>query len=404
MKNPFVPMILSSALVFTAASLFADDEGGSASDAKPKSTTLNGAFESLQSDELDAGTEQITSLKVKKVLAQGTKVAKGQTVCWFETEDVDDKIKEAQKALRQAELTFADDEFAFEQFVATQKLDRESAERTFQTAKQAYDNFVQVDFDRQKKSAEFGLVTAEASLANAMEELKQLEQMYKEDDLTEESEEIVLKRAKQAVDSAKFRFEGTRIQTERSLKQSIPRSQAEQKATMTRAQMAHAKSIRDLNVAKQRKEIEMADKREKIKEQRENFKSLQQERKNLFVKASRDGILYHGKLNRGKVGDKPTTLVEGATVTSTQTLVTVANSSTLQIRASVPEKDIAAIKVGSKGKVKITAYADLEIVATVKSVGAVPYAGTNYDCVLSVKIPKAATVVPGMTCQVTFTE
>ena len=39
--------------------------------------------------------------------------------------------------------------------------------------------------------------------------------MYEADDPTEESEEIVLKRAKQAVEAAQFRLEGVEIQSNR---------------------------------------------------------------------------------------------------------------------------------------------------------------------------------------------
>ena len=52
--------------------------------------------------------------------------------------------------------------------------------------------------------------------------------MYKEDDLTEASEEIVLKRARQAVENAQFRLEGVEISTERSITQSLPNTVANQ--------------------------------------------------------------------------------------------------------------------------------------------------------------------------------
>ena len=110
-----------------------------------------------------------------------------------------------------------EDEAAYVAFKAGQVLDKAAAERALKLAKQAFDNYQQVDRDRSVANANFSLKSAEASLANAMEELKQLEQMYKEDELTEESEEIVLKRAQQAVESAEFRFEGTKVQTERTL-------------------------------------------------------------------------------------------------------------------------------------------------------------------------------------------
>ncbi len=402
-KSFLLSLVCSAALIAFPATVRADEEEGSASDVKPKVTSVTGVFEAIVAKEVSAGTEQIKSLKVKKVVPHGTVVKKGQNVVWFESEDVDKKIKEAQEALQLAELTFRDEEFAHEQFVETQKLDRAAAERTFQKAKQDFDNYVQVDHERQIESAKFSLKSSRASLANVMEELKQLEQMYKEDDLTEESEEIVLKRAKQSVESAEFRLKGTEISTERSLKQSIPRSEAIQKDTYSRAQMAHAKSIRDLNTARRRSEIEMAQKKEKFNKQKDDFKALQEERKALVAKSPVDGIAYHGKLTRGKVSDKPSTLAEGSAVTSEQVLLTVAQPGRLQIRVDLKESDLPHVAVGTKGKVKVAAAPDRELVATVKSVSLVPYAGAKFDCVLAVKVPKGASIVPGMTCTVEFT-
>ena len=382
----------------------AADEPESASDTKPKVTTVSGTFEAIRSHSLAAETEQLKALKIKKILPHGSEVTKGQNVVWFETEDADKQIKEAARSLRLAELTFQDEELGYQQFQESQKLDKAAADRTFQKAKQDYDNFVQVDLERQIESAHFSLKNAIASRDNVMEELTQLEQMYREDDLTEESEEIVLKRAKQAVENAEFRLKGTRVSTERALKQSIPRSRAEKDAAFTRAQLAHAKSMHGLNTARQRREIEMNQKQEKLQETQDDFKKLQQERKKLVVRAPADGIVFHGKLSRGKVSDKPSTLAEGTSVTNKQVLATLAEPGKLQIRVDLQEKDLTQVVVGAKGKVKVAAYPDRDLTATVKSVSKVPYAGTKYDCVLAVKMPRVEpAIVPGMTCTIEFT-
>ena len=56
------------------------------------------------------------------------------------------------------------------------------------------------------------------------EELRQLEKMYKADDITEETEQIVLKRARDTVERAKFRVEIRQIIRDQSLKLAIPRA------------------------------------------------------------------------------------------------------------------------------------------------------------------------------------
>ena len=63
-------------------------------------------------------------------------------------------------------------------------------------------------------------------LEYVQEELKQLEKMYKADDLTEETEEIVLKRARNNVDQMKFFTEMVKYEHDRDKEIDLPRSLA----------------------------------------------------------------------------------------------------------------------------------------------------------------------------------
>ena len=222
-----MPLKFSPLLVLLAASIFSSfataQEATKTEEEQPVAeVTLTGTFEAVQSSELIVNADELKSLVIRNVVPHGSKVRKGQVVASFETEPVDEKIEAGQYSLQLARISMEEDEAAYVAFKACQVLDKAAAERALKLAKQDFDNYQQVDRDRSVANAHFSLKSAEASLANAMEELKQLEQMYKEDELTEESEEIVLKRAQQAVESAEFRFEGTKVQTERTLQQSIP--------------------------------------------------------------------------------------------------------------------------------------------------------------------------------------
>ena len=66
----------------------------------------------------------------------------------------------------------------------------------------------QIDLPYEKKAAAMTLKSYRDSLAYATEELNQLKKMYEADDLTEETEEIILQRTKNQVDRAKFLLEG----------------------------------------------------------------------------------------------------------------------------------------------------------------------------------------------------
>ncbi len=368
-------------------------------EAPPKNVTLTGVFEAVQSSELSAGTEELAALKIRKIVPHGTKVRKGQTVVWFETEDVDKKIEAAEVAHRLAELDLEDAEFGFEQFLEAQELDRAAAERSRHAARQTHDNYVQTDRDRSVLSAEFSLKSAQASYDNAAEELKQLEQMYKEDELTEESEEIVLKRAKQAVENAQYRLDSTEIQTERTLKQTIPRQAEQAEDTLARAELAFQKAVRTLELAKAKQTIDLQQKRKKFQDETANLEAMQAERRKLVVVAPHDGIAFHGALTRGKLSDKPSSLKADSSVTSKQVLITLVNPKQLQIRTELTEALLKQVTTGMTGTASANALNDLVLNVRVKQAANVPFANNKFDCVLAIRKGNIDNVIPGTTCE-----
>lgn len=403
-SNVIPAIVVSLGLWLSATSvLLADQEPKSPSDEKPGVTKIGGLFEAVEAHEVAARTEQVDALEIKKIVPHGIRVKRGQNLIWFETEDLDKKIKDAETDLRLAKLALDKDEFEHQQFMETQKLDRAAAERTRKEAQQDFDNFVQVDRQREAKSAEFNLKSSRASLENAMEELQQLQQMYEEDDLTEESEEIVLKRAKRAVEFAQHRLEGTEIQSERTVNQGIPRSQAKNDDTLARAQLAYQKSLQDLASTRQRREIELRRKRDKFTEQQEKLNELKEERRRIVLTSPIDGIVLHGKLTRGRISDKPSVLDEGSKVTPQQVLATVVDPRRLQIRVDLEEKHLSLATPGAKCTVKAKALPEFEAAGTIKSVSLVPYAGAKYDCIATFRASRQQpAILPTMTCELQF--
>ena len=72
-----------------------------------------------------------------------------------------------------------------------------------------------------------------------MEELIQLRKMYEADDLTEETEEIILQRTQNDVNRMKFSLEGAKIRKDKALKLEIPQSVSEKKDSFEKKILAH---------------------------------------------------------------------------------------------------------------------------------------------------------------------
>ena len=392
--------------VLLACVVLAQDEKpeveGARQETQPAAKAV-GYFEPVGAAELAAGTEQIKSLVIKQIVPHGTQVKKGQALVWFKSDDVDKQLDDAEAALRLAELKQQEAAFTQQQFLKIQALDLAVATRAKRDAQQAYDNFVKVDRDQRIASTGFNLKSSNASLENAMEELKQLEKMYKEDELTEESEEIVLKRAKRAVENAQFRLKVAEIAASRSLEQVIPREQEQQDDTIARALLAFDKARRGLDLDRQRKEIEVAKGKKAFAKQKQDMDTMRADRKQMVLRAPADGVVYHGTLARGKLGEKPSSLATDVTVTNKQVLVTLVNPRALQIRVDLPETALRHVKPGSKGVASAKAFPDRKLEITVKSVSLIPMSNGKHDCVVNVRLDgNEPAIAAGMACNVEF--
>lgn len=392
------------ALIVFAPPVTAQEEPESASDAtKAKPISVAGVVEATVSHELTPNTEEIESWTIKRILPHGSSVKKGQPIVWFETEDAEKQLKTAEQDFRLAKLALDDEEFKYEQFLETQRLDREAAVRAITKARKDHDHFVQIDRPRMLTVSEFSVKRAMGSVENAKEELAQLEQMYRDDDMTEESEKIVLKRAQRSVESAEFQLEGAKIQSDLMINRGIEEQAAENADALERAELKHRQTLRDLEYARSKRDIEMTKKRDAFKEQVAKIEKLRGERRQVVVKSPIDGLVLHGKLNRGRISEKPSALKSKSKVTGNQVIATVVQEGKVRIRVDLAENDLPTVKPGATCAVTFAALPGDSATGVVKTVGRVPYAATKYDCVVTLKkFKNSKSLLPAMTCTLEF--
>lgn len=418
----FLSLILITAALLTAghrSSLAADDaakqesadsektDSSAAEPEKPKPADVvkvDGVFEAVHSWELIHDHDQIPTLKIERILPHGTVVTKGQTVVWFDSESIDKQLATAETELKLAELAAADDQFAYDQFLETQKLDRAAAERARDQARQNYDNYVKVDREQTIENAKFSLKNSQYYLNNAVEELTQLTQMYEEDGLTEESEEIVMKRAQQAVESAEFNLKTTEVRTNRIVDQAIPLRDATEEAELAKANMTYDKAIRDLTSSKQQRDLKRQQAARELAEKDKDFQTLRQQRKAIVMTAPGDGILLHGELTRGALAAKPSSLEAGSQVNQDQVVATVVNPDQLRVRLELSETQLASVAPDMECVIKPTSMPDHSLAGTVARVDKVPFAAKKLDGVVKLKGKIDPSIVPTMTCSVEFTK
>ncbi len=345
--------------------------------------------------------EEWTTLKVAEIADQGAAVEKGDLLLRFETDGIDKQIQSLEFSVRLAELAFEQTRRELALLEKTAPLDLELAKRTKAEADDAREYFQEVDKALQIESANRSVDSSKFQLEYASEELDQLKKMYLADDLTEETEEIILKRTERQVESAEYFLKLAKIRNKRLLEVELPRREVTIDDTAVRADLALRRAEVTLPLAVDRKQIELAKQEFDLEQSRSKLEKLKADRDLLDVRSPVSGVVYHGIWDDG-TWSLPATikaqLKVGGTLPAAKPVMCVVRPQPLSLRTTVAEKDVAKMQVGIEGEVVPTAFPDTTLPCTVSSVAPYPVEPGKFAVEIDVETGDVERLVPGMTC------
>jgi HlyD family secretion protein len=367
--------------------------------------SLNGLFESSRMKEVSIPVQSWGELQVLDALPQGALVKKGESLVTLDLKKIDAKIRTSRhelaildldRKIAKADLKLAEIVFPLE--LATLERKNKETQEDLARHKSVHRPF-------NEKAAAFSLKASQESLSYAEEELRQLKKMYEADDLTEETEEIILQRAENSVERSKFSLEAAKIRNEQTLRFEFPRDDLQIKEAAKRNELTlqTTRKIRPAELEKKRLEVIKLD---RLHDQAmENLARLEQDRKTMTVPSPAAGIVYRGSFDRGKwSGSSPfqNRLRRGGALKPHEIFMTVVSPQPMFVRAMVDEKDLRLIKKGSQGKVLTMAYPNLKMKGTIREISSTPVAPGKYDVILDIDLPKEKEMVTpklGMACK-----
>jgi HlyD family secretion protein len=367
--------------------------------------TLEGVFEAAEMVPVTLRPEVWSSLVVVKAVEQGTSVKQGEPIIWLETKKIDEQLRDLRYSRDLARIALRQAEESLNHLKETAPLDLAQAERAKQIADDDLSYFLDVDLPLRKKSAERSLDQAHFNLEYTQEELNQLEKMYRADDLTEETEEIILKRARRSVETAQFFLESAKIRTKRTLETELPRQEEQVKESAVRQSFALQKIQATQPMQIRQKELELEKLQYERQKSDENYEKLQQDRDSLTIRAPADGIVYYGECVRGKWNNGGTMakqLQKGGSLSANQVYMTIVQTRPIFVRADVPEKDLQHVLRGVTGKAIPAALPMTRLSAIVDHVSPIPISAGTFDARIQVALEnqEAEPLVPGMACKV----
>jgi len=365
--------------------------------------TLEGVFQAEKTAEVFVRPQEWAGLTVLKAVEHGAVVHRGDLLLALDPEKIDRAISELRADMKINDLSLKEAEEQTRALEKSGPLDIEAANRAGRIAQEDWKQYLDVIKPLSIKLADFNLKMAQEMLEYQEEEYRQLKKMYRADELTEETEKIVLKRAEDAVQRARFNLEIAKAVHDEARKLLLPRTEEKARDATRRAEIETARAKITLPVALTLQQLKL----EKLKVERtkseERLEKLLADREAMTVKAPLDGVVYYGRFARGKwqAGLAADPFRRGAPVTPNDVLMTVVELRPLAVRATAAETQVQYLHTGLAGIAVPGGFPNMKLSAVVQSVSAVPTNATTFDVHFTLGTEALSeAVVPAMTCEV----
>ncbi len=365
---------------------------------------LAGIFDAVKASPISLAPEMWNSMSVVKAVSHGSEVKKGDVLVELETKKLAKAIRKAELAqplsnlgLKLAELELIELEKWTPVNLANQKRSKEQAKEDL-----AY--FEKTDRAHREKAASQNLKQSSQYLSYAREELEQLQKMYAADDLTEETEEIIVTRAKNSVEGAQFRMDSMKLSTARTLNTTLPREHLSLRDRTKSAEIAWEKLSESLPQSLNKKRLEVEKMKRDQTESSENLADMKKDLTACTIRAPHDGVVYYGANTRGKwatasmVGKK---LIPGGKLMPHEVFMSVVQTQALRVQTSIPENKLALVKKGLPAKITANATPDTSMKGELVSMSRIPLTTGGFPGTLGITTDTKG-LYPGMSCKVLF--
>jgi multidrug efflux pump subunit AcrA (membrane-fusion protein) len=343
---------------------------------------LDGTFVARKMEEVALRPEVWTDYEIEDIVEHGAKVHKGQRLVKFDDEKINQSIQDMELEQRLSDLLITKAEEDMPRLEKTLKLDFADADRANDNAKADLKRYNEVDRPMAVKSAEFMVKYYNFMLDYEKDELKELEKMYKADDLTEETEEIVLKRQRNSVEFAEFSLENAKIDSDEMVKVRIPRMDIRMKEQLDRTAIAKARAQMALSLDLDRARSELEQRKKARTKALDRHAKILGDKELMEIKSPADGIVFYGQCVNGRWSDTPSLINRykpHSNVSPNSILMTIVESRPLWITSTIDESKRPDVSDGQKVKVNLPLEGADRVSGEVKSISPIPVSAGKFE-------------------------
>jgi HlyD family secretion protein len=322
---------------------------------------FKGVFEPVQPFEVRLNPRRYhDDFIIKHAVAPGTKVSKGDVLLELDTDKIDTSIAAAENELRiaQANLAKAESDVRLGQQADAQSMSSSKQQLVdVQTELKRWD---EIDSPIALLARSMQSKISDYYVENATDELNELKKMYKSEDLTNETADIVMKRAVRVLGLETTLSKVAHSDTDRYADFESP-IQREQMVDTVNQQTI---TLAQLNAAQTQggelRQTTLATAQAAADEARKNIDQLRRDRELFSISSGLDGIVVYGNFDHKAWHPiEQDRFNPGEKVQADQVLLTVYHPGELRLAAECPENQIGYFSAGTQVRITPQSIPDL---------------------------------------------
>lgn len=365
---------------------------------------LDGYFEAVDPFEVRVRPEAYQGdLKVLSAAAQGSAVRKGDVLLQLDADQLNKQLASAENELTAAKANLTKAQADQQLGQDADALALKMAERQLADAEGALKWFESVDGKQMLQGAELATKRMKDGADDQQDEVNELKKMYKSEELTSATADIVVKRALRQLENARI---GVGMQQEREEKTKqfdydVTRQKIafnvdneKQQLASLKVQQEQSKVLRGTALFGAQSAFDKA---------QDRVNDLKKDLADFTIKAPADGVVLYGSFTGGQwQSSSPRALRVGEKVQPGQVLMTLVTPGAVQVVVDVPEGKVGWLKSGMTARVLPLVAPDAATDGTIKSIAPVASQreqGGGYSTAISLG-KSDARLLPGQRCAV----
>ena len=299
-------------------------------------------------------------LTIVAAAPNGAAVKKGDTILQIDPADLNRDLDGARNDLVAARAALTKAEADVEMGAKADALALKVSENSARKAAADLKWWDELTGPHMLEQSELGLRQTRAYMEDQQDELEQLKAMYKTEDLTGATADIVLKRAVRQYEIAKINVKLQEAQARKTREYDQPQSrlplefaveQTGNSLAQLRITQAHAKVTRETALKTAQLGLAAAEKR---------VADLEKDLAQLTVQAPADGVVLYGQVGEGSLTPTdPKSLRPGEKLAPGGTVMVLFTPGSLRLGFDLPESKLAWVKPGMRAKVTPLAWPEL---------------------------------------------